>query len=134
MSLANLPPELYSAILLCIPEDERQSGTLALTRALPHAPIPTYHMFTRIRLRMPQRVVQLYHRLRKSKEDATYVDELSLEAWTADGAVMVNLLNLLQNLTKLTIFVGPDVTPELLQDAFSVPRPSLGSLSLKFRP
>ena len=134
MSLAHLPPELYSDILLQLPEDERQAGTLALTRALPNAPIPTYHMFTRIHLRQPYRIVQLYHRLRKSKDDAKYVEELSLEAWNADGAVMVNLLNLLKHLSSLVIYVGPDVTPELLHDAFSEPRPTLQTLSLKFRP
>ena len=134
MSFAHLPPELYTCILLCIPEDDRQANTLALTRAIPNAPIPTYHMFTRIRLHKPERIVQLYHRLRRAREDAKYVKDLSLEAWAADGNVMVNLLALLKNVSRLSMFVGPDVTPELLHDAFKTPRAELERLSLRFRP
>lgn len=134
MPLDDLPPELYSAILLCTTDEVRQSITLALTRAIPRAPIPTHHLFTRIRLSRPERIVQLYHRLRNSKDEAYYVKNLSLETWIADGNVMINLLALLPKLTTLVIFVGPDVTPELLYDAFKVPKVSLEELSLRFRP
>ena len=134
MPLDYLPPELYSAILLSIPEDERQSSTLALTRAIPNAPIPTYHLFTRIRLCHRQQIVQLYHRIRKIPEDAKYVEDLSLDIWDGDGNVTVHLLRLLQNVRKMSIFVGPDMTPELLYDAFKEPRTKLESLSLRFRP
>ena len=83
-------------------------------------------MFTRIRPRKLERIVQLYRHLRGAREDAKIVEDLSLEAWSADGKVMVNLLALLETVSRLPIFVGPDVTAELLHDTFKAPRAERG--------
>ncbi|KAL5533550.1 hypothetical protein ACEPAG_10 [Sanghuangporus baumii] len=134
MLLSSLPPELYAAILDNIDDDDIQSSILALTRAVPHAPVPLERLFESIRLCTPQSVIHLHRRLRGGQPEALYVRNLRIQSWTADSQVIINLLALLDNLTSLALFVGPNFAPENLLEIFEKPRERLESLSLRFRP
>lgn len=133
-SLGSLPPELYSAILSSVTSEDRQSTTLSLTRALPAAPIPEYHLFTHIRLKRAEQVIQLYQRLRKTKDDAGWIERFALETWTVDANLAVNLVHLLSRVKEMALFIGPNFAPEHLEEMFETPRLSLQLLSLRFRP
>ena len=133
-SLKLLPSELYTAILLNVPANLLQQTVLSLTRALPFSPIPEYHLFTHIHLKHADQVVQLYRRLRKATDDASWVKELALETWTVDADVVVNLIDILPKVVYLTLFIGPNFAPEHLEEIFEVPRPDLQFISLRFRP
>lgn len=134
VSLESLPIELYYAILSHIPAWDMQPTVLALTRAAPRTAIPSHLIFEYIRLKHGEQVIQLYQRLRKSPEDANRVRHFVLECWTVDADVIVNLMALLHNLKELTLFIGPNFTPEHLEDMFKNPKDSLKSISLRFRP
>lgn len=135
VSFATLPAELYSAILSLVPFSDHQQTVLSLTRALPHSPIPLYHLFEHIRLRHADQVVHLYLRLRKTAGDAAaWVKSFSLETWTVDADVAVNLIRLLPKLINLEVFIGPSFAPEHLEDMFGNPITQLRFLSLRFRP
>ena len=133
-SLKLLPSELYTAILLNVPANLLQQTVLSLTRALPFSPIPEYHLFTHIHLKNADQVVQLYRRLRKATDDASWVKELALETWKVDADVVVNLIDILPKVVYLTLFIGPNFAPEHLEEIFEVPRPDLQFISLRFRP
>ena len=133
-TLGSLPPELSTAILRNIPSTLLQQTVLSLTRALPLSPIPEYHLFTHIHLKHADQVVKLNRRLRNSTDDASWVRELTLETWTVDADVVVNLIHSLSKVTDLTLFVGPNFAPEHLQEIFEVPMADLRSVSLRFRP
>jgi hypothetical protein len=134
VSIATLPPELYSAILRNVPSFDFQQTVLSLTRALPYSPIPLYHLFEHIRLRHADQVVQLYLRLRKAAQDAEWVRSFSLETWTVDADVALNLIRLLSKLMRLELFIGPSFSPEHLEEMFGSPIIELRFLSLRFRP
>ena len=134
MPLTALPPELYSAILAQVDRNELQRTTLALTRAIPRAPVPQHHLFTCIRLRAPERIVQLHRRLRTAKNDTQFVLNISIETWTSDPQVVINLLALLENVRRLVLFVGPNFAPEDLEEILIHPRDTLQELTLRFRP
>ena len=134
MSLSSLPPELFTAVLDHIADDESQSTILALTRAAPKAPVPLARLFENITLSTPQSVVQLHRRLRGGQPEAHLVKKLHIQSWTADAQVIINLLALLDNLTTLALFVGPNFAPEHLLEIFEKPRERLQNLSLRFRP
>src|ERR1700683_4417351 len=133
-SLKLLPSELYTAILLNVPATSLQQTVVSLTRALPFSPIPEYHLFTHIHLKHADQVVQLYRRLRKATDDASWVKELALETWKVDADVVVNLIYILPKVIYLTLFIGPNFAPEHLEEIFEVPRPDLQFISLRFRP
>lgn len=133
--LAELPPEIYEGILAYIPrQDERQRTTLSLTRAIPHSPVPLRHLFERIRLKSAENVVQLYRRLRGCLEEPRWVGEFSLETWSVDADVVVNLVALLPQLSRITLFIGPNFAPEHLEEMLERPREGLSYISLRFRP
>ncbi|KZT02509.1 uncharacterized protein LAESUDRAFT_716908 [Laetiporus sulphureus 93-53] len=132
--IESLPPELYTHILSHIPSEDLQQTVLALTRAAARSPIPIYHLFERVRLRHGDQVIQLYRRLRKNSEDAAWVRHFSLECWTVDADVVVNLLALLAKLRELTLFIGPFFAPEHLEEMFQKPMEELRFISLRFRP
>ncbi|KAH7885994.1 hypothetical protein F5I97DRAFT_1809443 [Phlebopus sp. FC_14] len=131
---AELPAEIYSAILVQLPRDERQRTVLSLIRAIPRSPVPLYHLFESISLNSAQSVVQLYRRLRASADEARWVQELALETWTVDADVVVNLLGVLPRLSGISLFVGPNFAPEHLEELLAKPREGLRYLSLRFRP
>lgn len=133
-ALATLPPELYTAILLHIPTDALQQTTLSLTKALPHASVPEYHMFMYIRLKHAIQAVLLDRRLRRAKTAAAWVREFALETWTVDADVVCNLIGLLPKLTALTLFIGTNFAPEHLEQIFDAYIPGLILISLRFRP
>ncbi|KAF9469668.1 hypothetical protein BDZ94DRAFT_17999 [Collybia nuda] len=143
MSFDNLPVELYSTILLHIPPRFRQQTVLTLSRALPLSPIPLSYLFHSVRISHPDQAVTLNQRLRatNSRQDtqggeslASLVFEFSLETWKVDADVLINLISLLQNLTSLRLWIGPNFAPEHLEEMFSRYMPNLRHLSLRFRP
>ncbi|RXW22695.1 hypothetical protein EST38_g3191 [Candolleomyces aberdarensis] len=134
----DLPGELYAAIIEQVPDDDVQSTVLSLTRTLPSAPIPLQPIFRRIRIGVARQAIYLYRRLRqKGEEDParTWVQTLSIHAWTVDANVVLNVINLLTNLESLDIWIGPEnFAPEHLEELFEKPFPNLRYLSLRFRP
>ncbi|KAG8219626.1 hypothetical protein J3R82DRAFT_581 [Butyriboletus roseoflavus] len=123
--LAELPPEIYSGILERVPRDERQQTALSLTRAIPRSPVPLHHLFECIQLKSAESVVQLYRRLRGRLEEPHWIKEFSLETWSVDADVVVNLLAFLSRLSRITLFVGPNFAPEHLDEMLEKPREAL---------
>ncbi|KAJ3998145.1 hypothetical protein F5050DRAFT_1689455 [Lentinula boryana] len=150
MLFSCLPAEIYAAFIEQLNEPDIRPTLLALTRAIPRSPVPRNQLFRRIRIKADQ-LVPLYQRIRPRQQDIerqeeeprTWVQELSLESWTADAEIVLNILTLLPNLSTLTIWIGPkNFTPEHLEELFSVDREgrclrcvkNLSYLSLRFRP
>ena len=139
-----LPTELYESILSHVPSSELQQTVLSVTRAIPLSPVPISHLFHSIRITYPARAVNLYRRLRPRERNNTdlsgnntadFVKEFSVECWSVDAEVIVNLIHLLPKLQTLNIWVGPDsFTPEHLEELFLKPLLELKYLSLLFRP
>ena len=139
-----LPTELYESILSHVPSSELQQTLLSVTRAIPLSPVPISHLFHNICITYPARAVHLYRRLRPRKRNKTelsginaadFVKEFSVECWSVDADVIVNLIHLLPKLQTLNIWVGPDsFTPEHLEEVFLKPFLELKYLSLRFRP
>ncbi|KAK0466311.1 uncharacterized protein EV420DRAFT_1510980 [Desarmillaria tabescens] len=124
-----LPAELYADILSHVPELLLQKTILSLSRALPHSPVPLHDIFRNIRLHHPDRVLQLYRRLRTTTTNddnstsviidpaASWVRSFSLETWVADANIVINVVGLLTEITKLTLWVGPmNFAPEDLEE------------------
>ena len=139
-----LPTELYESILSHVPSSELQQTLLSVTRAIPLSPVPISHLFHSIRITYPARAVLLYRRLRPRNRNSTdlsgnnapdLVKEFSVECWSVDADVIVNLVHLLPKLQTLNIWIGPDsFTPEHLEELFLKPFLELKYLSLRFRP
>ena len=134
ITISELPTELYAAIFQHVDREEVMSCILALTRAAPYASIPTKLLFEKIRLRRRGQVASLYRRLKNAPQDAAVVRTFAFESWDADADILVNLLEILPNIHRLSLFVGPYISPEHLDEVFAKPRPLLKSLSLRFRP
>lgn len=142
MSIDALPPELYSAILLHVPSDSLQQTILSLSRALPYSPVPLRHLFHSVRITHPDQAVRLYNRLRFSLPErngadpaSSWICRFSIETWTVDAEVVINLVGLLRKLEYLSLRVGPtNFAPEHLEEIFSKHMPSLKYISLRFRP
>ncbi|KAI0931277.1 hypothetical protein AcW1_001275 [Taiwanofungus camphoratus] len=132
--LEALPPELYSAILSHVAVNDLQQTVLSLTRAIPRSPVPIHHLFEHVRLRHSDQAFQLYRRLRKCPEDAASVYDFALECWAVDADIVVNLVALLPRVTDLTLWVGPNFSPEHLEEMFQHPMEGLKFISLRFRP
>ncbi|KAL0951778.1 hypothetical protein HGRIS_008449 [Hohenbuehelia grisea] len=135
-NLDGLPAELFTAIFEQTPLCHRTATVLALTRALPHSPVPFHHsLFSTINLKHPEQVIQLYRRIRQVDLPGKWIQNFSVEAWTADADVIINLVRFLPNLSSLTIFIGPhNFAPEHLEELFSRPISGLRFISLRFRP
>jgi hypothetical protein len=141
-ALAYLPPELYTAVFNHLPPTSLQQTVLSLTRTLPYSPIPLYHLFQRIRLTHSDQAIQLYRRLRGTSSTpstpdpaAAWIREFSLETWTVDADVVVNLIRLMPRMTALGLCIGPNnFAPEHLEELFAKCIPGLKYLSLRFRP
>ncbi|KAH7914755.1 hypothetical protein BJ138DRAFT_1143199 [Hygrophoropsis aurantiaca] len=136
VTLEDLPPELYSAILEQLPPNWCivQQTLLSLTRAIPCSPVPIYRLFEHVRIRHPEQAVQLHRRLRKAALEASWVRDFALETWVADADVVVNLLDILPQISVLSLFIGPNFSPEHLQEIFEKPRSTFSNLVLRFRP
>jgi hypothetical protein len=132
--LSELPSDIYDGILTHLPRDERQRATLSLTRAIPRSPVPLHHLFERICLKSAESVVQLYRRLRGRLDEPRWVKEFSLETWSVDADLVVNLVALLLRLSTITLFVGPNFAPEHMDEILEKPRETLSYISLRFRP
>lgn len=134
LGLDDLPIELIIAISHQIEPDDLQQSLLSLSRALPYSGVPIHILFESIRLKHPEQVPQLYHRLHKAPLDAARVRTLSLECWTVDADVYVNLLALIPCLVSLSMYIGPNFAPEHLEEIFGKPQVGLRFVSLRFRP
>lgn len=144
MSFDNLPTELYDSILSHVPSSHLQQTVLSVTRAIPLSPVSHSYLFHSIRITYPAQAIFLYRRLRQKrsfradtarKETAAWVKEFSIESWSVDADVILNLVPLLPNLQSLNIWIGPDnFTPEHLEGLFVKPFLELKHLSLRFRP
>ncbi|KAJ7109796.1 hypothetical protein C8R44DRAFT_263075 [Mycena epipterygia] len=134
--LRSLPSELYSSIIEQFAPEDLQQSILALTRVLPYAPIPLHHLFQQITFKRSEQARHLTRRLLKPDGETVslYVQELSLDEWTVDAEVMVNLLRKLSKLRSLSLCIGTNFAPEHLKIIFERPRPDLQYLSLRFRP
>lgn len=132
--LAELPPETYTDILAYVPQEERQQTVLSLSRAIPRSPVPLHRLFEHVRLKSAERVVQLYRRLRGRLEEPCWVKSFSLETWSVDADVVVNLVALLSRLSRITLFIGPNFAPEHMEEVLKKPREPLQCISLRFRP
>ncbi|KAI0094262.1 hypothetical protein BDY19DRAFT_999517 [Irpex rosettiformis] len=138
-SLAHLPTELYNAIVTCLKQDandhhEFTRSLLALSRAIPRSPLPLDLLLRCIILRTPVQAQRLFIRLFKDPALAQLVEVFKYECFEADADIIVNLLKMLQSITTLTLFMGPNFAPEHLEEIFASPRTNLKSLSLRFRP
>lgn len=140
MSFDNLPGDLYECILSHIPSSDLQKTVLAVTRAIPLSPVPLSSLFRSIRITYPPQAICLYRRLRLSKglsgdEAAAWVKDFSVESWSVDADVILNVVRLLPRLQTLNVWIGPDnFTPEHLEELFLKPFVELKHLSLRFRP
>ena len=134
LTLTDLPVELFYDIISYFEPEDLTSSLLSLSRALPSFAIPTYRLFENIRLKHAHQVTKLYLRLRNAPEDAARVRTFSLECWTVDADVFFNLAALLPSVTQLGMYVGPNFSPEHLEEIFHHPKATLVELSLRFRP
>jgi len=120
---------------------------LTLSRVLPSAPIPIQLLFHSIRIRRARQAVALLLRLRKALDTpcdsgeeridpcASWVKEFSVETWTVDADVVIDIVRLLPNLSSLNVRIGPsNISPEHLEQLFQEPIGMLMQLSLRFRP
>ncbi|KAH9950988.1 hypothetical protein B0H21DRAFT_720822 [Amylocystis lapponica] len=102
--LACLPPELYSAIISCIPPDVHQKTVLSLTRAIARSPVPVYHLFDYgVHLKHADQVFALFRCLRLKSHYIAWIHEFSLECWSVDADIVINLLALIPHLTTLRL-------------------------------
>lgn len=141
---ADLPSELFSGVLDEVDPEDLQSTTLALTKAIPNAPISLHHLFRHIRLTRQNQPWLLHQRVRLNQgqengRTSRFVDPLWVRSfrwlgWTVDADVLINLLDILSGIQDLHINVGTTFAPEHLEDMFRNPRPDLQRLSLRFRP
>ncbi|KAF6754355.1 hypothetical protein DFP72DRAFT_813073 [Ephemerocybe angulata] len=139
-TFSSLPGELYDAIVQQIPDEDHQQSILALTRALPRAPIPQKRLFECIYIRYPRQAVSLNRRLRQKAGDernpaGSWVQRLYIQDWSVDADVVLNTIHLLPNLQSLCLWIGPNnFAPEHLEELFANPFGDLRYLSLRFRP
>ena len=78
--------------------------------------------------------MQLYRRIQGRLDESHWVKEFSLETWSVDADVVVNLVALLSRLSTITLFVGPNFAPEHTEEMLEEPREALSYVSLRFRP
>lgn len=142
-----LPSEIYAAIIDQLEEADVRSTLLSLTRAIPYSLVPQRRLFEKITITRSDQLRPLYARIRPRKDDtehpSRWVQVFSLETWTADAEMVLNVLSLLPNLHTLTIWIGPkNFAPEHLEELFRINQANrclkcvdnLRYLSLRFRP
>lgn len=133
-SLDGLPVELYDAILNQVPAEDLPKTILALTRAVPYAPVPIRLLFTSIRVHSRNAIIALDRRIRKDDVARTYVRDLTLESLDIDPEVVINLLDMLMHVSSLSLLVGPTYDPAHLNRMLQQHRDRLEHLTLRFRP
>lgn len=135
MSLDSLPPELFATILSHVPSWDLQQTSLSLSRAIRYSAIPASIIFECTRLTYPDQAVRLDHHLRASPDSIRWIREFSLDTWTADPDVVINLIKKLTRLRSLSLWIGPSsFAPEHLLELLETPIAGLEYLSLRFRP
>ncbi|KZV60406.1 hypothetical protein PENSPDRAFT_350645 [Peniophora sp. CONT] len=135
-SLADLPAELYDLILSFVPLPERSHTTFALMVACARSPVPSTHLFDHVSLASAQKVKLFALQVRRWDKDFVRerVRRLSLEAWSADADVVAMLLAVLQGLEWMNMNIGPTYAPEHTEEIFTLQRPLLQYLTLRFNP
>lgn len=92
--------------------------------------------------------MQLYRRLRAARADldlgggvsgvTRWIKEFSLETWRADAEVVINVLALVlleeECLRTLSLYIGPNFSPEHLEEMFRRTNVGVRCLNLRFRP
>lgn len=126
--------DLVAIVLSHVEDDDIQQTILALSRVFPRYYFPFHALLRRIVLRRPEQCVQLHRRLRGPHPDANLVRELRIQSWTADAEVVCNLLDVLEGLKVLALYVGANFVPEILLRVMEKPRASLETLMIRFRP
>ncbi|CAA7268067.1 unnamed protein product [Cyclocybe aegerita] len=152
MYFEHLPAELYEAIFRQVPSRESQRTVLAVSRAIPSAPVPLYYLFRNLCISVPDQAIRFYSRFRRRtttqddsqdttatlsepEQKAAWVKELYVETWEMDADVFLNLVRLFPRLRVMSIRIGPtNFAPEHLEDLFSKPFPGIRYVNLRFRP
>ncbi|KAK7058649.1 hypothetical protein VNI00_002285 [Paramarasmius palmivorus] len=128
----------------------KEQTVLALSRALPYAPIPQQGLFSSIRIKRADQLPKLYLRLRSSNDEhnrvTSWVHFFALECWNADPEILLDIIHLLPNLRGLILWVGPlNFKPEHLEELLDITKLSKGNrcltcvgnlkdLSIRFKP
>ena len=126
--------ELVSAILSHVSDTDIQQVILSLSRVFPRHYFPLQRFLSPITLRHPEQCMQLHRRLRGPHPDVSHVRELRVQNWSVDAETVSNLLDVLDNLKLLALFVGPNFAPPILQRIMEKPRDDLETLMIRFRP
>ncbi|VDC08023.1 unnamed protein product [Peniophora sp. CBMAI 1063] len=135
-TLADLPAELYDLILSYVPLLERTHTTFAIMVACARSPVPSTHLFDHVSLASSEKVKLFMLQVRRWDRDLVRerVRRISLEAWNADADVVAMLLGMLQGLEWINLNIGPTYAPEHTEDVFTLQRPLLKYLAMRFRP
>jgi hypothetical protein len=126
--------ELLPAILSHVEDADVQQTILAVSRVFPAIYIPPQRFLARIILTRPKQCVYLHRRLRGPHPDAVHVKELRIQTWTVDAEVVANLLDVLDDVKVLALYVGANFVPEVLQRIMEKTRDGLQTLLIRFRP
>lgn len=98
-SLAELPAELYDAILDQVHPSELQKSTLALCLAIPRAPVPRRHLYKHILITSRPQILRLWRKLELSKKKdgeqtvARWVKSFCLNTFDADADMLYKYIN-----------------------------------------
>ncbi|KAG8825581.1 hypothetical protein FRC17_008611, partial [Serendipita sp. 399] len=130
---------IFSDILECFCDlKERSHVVLALSLALPRSPVPRRWLYYEIDLHTPRSALLLYKHLRSKggakSTEASWVHAVHSNSWTVDAQILADLLEMLSNVEEVSINIGTTFSPEHSDGIFAIPRPTLKSLSLTFRP
>ena len=126
--------ELVTILLSYVEDNEIRQTILTLTRLFPRYYFPLQRLFQQVILHRQEQCVYLHRRLRGPHPDANLVRELRIQSWTADAEVVSNLLDVLEGLKVLALYVGANFSPEILLRVMEKPRVGLETLMIRFRP
>ena len=160
-SLAELPAELYEAILDQLDPSELQRSTLALCLAIPRAPVSRDYLYRHIIISSRSQTQKLWRRLELSKnEDGEWAVTRRIKSFClntfdtdadvlykytlfhfpqksksiADNMLKLSAIQLIPRIQFLHLNIGTTFGPEHLDDLFKRPQRHLSYLSLRFRP
>ena len=162
-SLAELPAELYEAILDQIHPSELQKSTLALYLAVPMASVPLHHLYRHVLITARSQIPRLWRKLESSRKRvseravAHWVKSFCLDTFDADADILCkyafvlwrscvrwllttyvchlpSTIQLIPRIKFLHLNIGTTFGPEHLDDIFKGPQAHLSYLSLRFRP
>lgn len=135
--LEDLPSEIYVEVLSHLRARELKNTTLALSRALPRAPIPIHLIYKDLILSTAREVALFSDKIRKTPQSSlprSWIHHIQICPWSCSPDSQVILVTELPDLTSLRLNIGSTFVPEHVQDILRTPRPTLNLLSLRFRP